>query len=155
MDQQIEIALLSEEEPSEVQALGQVIGQSMTAFTKVLGHSPAGDEALKILTEVKAPVVLDQKYVFGIYLAGQMQGVADLLKAHPSSEVVTLDLFVISESLQKQGLGKKAFAELEDYIATWPSISKIQVSLTDPTTLAFWEKLGFKKLNASTLEKTL
>jgi len=83
-------------------------------------------------------------YFFGIYLAEQMIGCADLLRGFPDEKTAFLGLLLISERYQNKGLGVRACAELEKVALTWPEISVIRGSVvqSNDKVVSFWKRMG-------------
>jgi len=136
------IRLPSERTDEQMIALQELFAAAPDYCMRVIGHIPGVDE-------MHGPALPPGKtskddYFFGIYLASQMIGCADLLRGYPDEKTAFLGLLLIAESYQNRGLGVRACAELEKLALTWPEISVIRGSVvqSNDIVVSFWERMG-------------
>jgi len=134
--------------PDEMEALQQVIEAAPTYVERVTGLPPGPSDAQSTYMVLPEGKGYEDKFVFGIYLEGEMVGCVDLIRAYPDAETATLGLLLVAERYQRQGLGRAAFAELERLVRAWPSVKRVRlgVVMTNAAVLPFWERLGFRRM---------
>ena len=87
----------------------------------------------------------DDKFVFGVYRGATMVGCADLIRDYPDRGTALLGLLLIAEPYQGQGIGRVAYQQLEAFIRSWNTCSRVRIGVvrTNERVLPFWSKLGF------------
>jgi RimJ/RimL family protein N-acetyltransferase len=136
------VRLPSERTEEQMIALQGLFAAAPDYCMRVIGHVPGVDEMRG--PALPAGKTSKDDYFFGIYLAAQMIGCADLLRGYPDEKTAFLGLLLISEAYQNKGLGVRACAELEKIALTWPEISVIRGSVvqSNNVVVSFWERMG-------------
>jgi len=89
---------------------------------------------------------LDAKNMFVIARDGEPVGFTDVIRGFPAADCAYIGLFILVESCQGAGVGRRAYGELEALIAGWPEIDQIQLSVVEinAPALRFWGAMGFE-----------
>lgn len=74
-------------------------------------------------------------------------GIIDILKDYPKKNTAYVILFVIDKNMQRKGIGKKIFLELEQVLKEkgYKSIM-LSVLKSNPAGEKFWSSIGFEKV---------
>ena len=93
----------------------------------------------------------EDKFVFGIFLGNEMAGCADLIRGYPGPTTALLGLLLIAEPFQRRGIGRAAYAGLEDRIREWGSCDRVRIGViqTNAGVMPFWQQLGFERTGQS------
>ncbi len=128
-----------------MEALQRVLEDSSDYLYRVTGHPPGGADAQSTFTILPEGKSYDDKFVYGIYLAGRMVGCADVIRAYPTEETAVLGLLLVAEPYQRKGIGTAAYRLLENDIYAWAGIARVRIGVvrTNDQVLPFWKKLGF------------
>ncbi|HEY7832479.1 MAG TPA: GNAT family N-acetyltransferase [Ktedonobacterales bacterium] len=91
------------------------------------------------------------RHMLGLFRTadGAAVGTADYIEEHPEQGVPWLGALVIARAQQRQGLGSEAFTALATAFRErhhWPAL-RIGVGSWNSGALAFWERLGFQRVN--------
>ena len=144
--------------------LQRVFEDAPTYAHRITRALPGPADAQSTYTALPEGKCYDDKFVFGIYLAGEMVGCADLIRGYPDPATALLGLLVISERHQRQGIGRRAYALIEQVIRNWRSCDRARIGVvrTNEAVLGFWTHLGFKPTgeikpyrNASVVSETV
>jgi uncharacterized protein len=127
-------------------ALQAVLESAPTFAERVTGAQPGATDAQRTYTTLPKRKSYDDKFVFGIFLNGEMVGCIDIIRGYPTENIASLGLMLIAEPHQRQGIGTAAYAELERIVEAWGSCNRIrlQVQMTNAEVIAFWRKVGFE-----------
>jgi RimJ/RimL family protein N-acetyltransferase len=136
------VRLPSERTEEQMIALQGLFAAAPDYCMRVIGHIPRVDEMRR--PALPRGKTSKDDYFFGIYLASQMIGCADLLRGYPDEKTAFLGLLLITEPYQNRGLGVGACIELEKLALTWPEISVIRGSVvqSNDIVVSFWERMG-------------
>jgi GNAT superfamily N-acetyltransferase len=113
----------------------------------VTGAPPGAAGAQSLFTILPEGRSYEDKFVFGIFLDGRMLGCIDIIRGYPAGNTATLGLLLVAEQYQRTGMGRLAYAELEQLIRAWNSCDRVSlgVVMTNSDVIAFWRKLGFSE----------
>jgi RimJ/RimL family protein N-acetyltransferase len=77
--------------------------------------------------------------------AGELIGMADFRQHWPGAHVVSIGMFMVVEALQRQGIGRQAWALLEPWFIQTAKMHKARVGVEqfNPIALQFFTSLGF------------
>lgn len=111
----------------------------------VSGEIAGINDGKEVFTALPPNFPKENKHVIGIFSQNTLIGMIDCLIGFPTKEKAHIGLLLISESYQSQGLGKSAYQNLEHYLRTFSSISKIRLAVvvTNKKVLKYWENMGF------------
>jgi len=86
-----------------------------------------------------------QKNMFLITRDDQPVGFTDVIRDFPDAGTAYIGLFIIVESCQGTGIGRRAYEALESLIAGWPGTDRIELSVVgiNSPALRFWAAMGF------------
>lgn len=103
-----------------------------------------GEEVFKALAE---SFDRESKYVLGVYQEDTMIGVVDCLIGFPEANKSHIGLLLLSERVQRKGMGTLVYSKLEEYLSQFSTIDTIRLSVveTNHSVTSFWEKCGFEK----------
>src|SRR5205085_8251052 len=67
------------------------------------------------------------------------------IRGYPNDAIAALGLFLIAEQHQRRGVGREAYALVEQFIRTWGNCARIRIGVvrTNDEVLPFWLGLGF------------
>ena len=88
-------------EPDEMLALQRVIGAAPGFALAVTGLPPGPADAQNTFTALPEGKSEDDKFVYGVYLDGQMIGCADVVRGYPDPSAAFIGLLLISEDSQR------------------------------------------------------
>lgn len=144
-DNTVSIRLL-EGKPAEMRELQRVLEEAPTYAHRVTGVPPSRADAQSTYTVLPEGKSYDDKFVFGIYRQNEMVGCADLIRGYPNPATALLGLFLVSEKYQRQGVGRRAYTLLEDFIRNWGSCDAVRVAVVriNEDVMPFWTALGFE-----------
>ena len=112
------------------------------------GHPPRDDEAARLLAVVPAGKIPADKQVLGLHRDGEMVGVVDLLRGHPSPTDWYIGLFLLSPEARGAGLGSSVVDEIvERVVAEGGRALHLIVLENNPRALAFWGRQGFSVID--------
>jgi len=133
-------------EPAEMHDLQRVLEEAPTYARRVTGVPPGRADAQSTYTALPEGKSYDDKFVFGIYRAGEMVGGADLIRGYPEFATALLGLLLVSEKHQRQGIGHNAYALIEQFIREWRTCDRVRIGVvrTNEAVLPFWAHLGFE-----------
>lgn len=123
--------------------------RALEAVPAYYSHLHGGEvgfaEAQSVYTIVPEGCPYEDKFVYGIFRAGEIVGCAEAVRHYPRNDTTIIGLLTVSESLQRSGIGTSAYHRLEEQFRSWPGIAKIRIAVIETLegALAFWEKLGF------------
>jgi len=112
---------------------------------RITGVPPGQADAQSTYTALPEGKTYDDKFVFGIYLGTEMVGCADLIRGYPNPTTALLGLLLVSEARQHHGIGKRAYALLEQFVRTWETCDCVRIGIvrTNEEVIPFWSKLRF------------
>ena len=133
-------------EPTEMRELQRVLEEAPTYAHRITGVPPGAADAQSTYTVLPESKSYDDKFVFGIYRAGEMVGCADLIRGYPDPATAVLGLLLVSEKHPRQGIGRRACVLIEQFIQSWRTCDRIRIGVvrTNEAVLPFWTHLGFK-----------
>jgi ribosomal protein S18 acetylase RimI-like enzyme len=141
----IELRQLSANDPLNILELQRVLGSAPLYWKRIANKTIESNGAFNVLQALPDGKTYADKYAFGVFQSREMIGCIDLIRGFPDSETAMLGLLIISESHQKQGLGKACYEALEKVIRSWPEIRKVRIGVIEANgiVLPFWKSLGF------------
>ncbi|HEY9899265.1 MAG TPA: GNAT family N-acetyltransferase [Pantanalinema sp.] len=131
--------------PWDASAL-QAVYASVPGYFGLFGGL-ADDEAEKALKD--APGVGDSHHVWGLYREGELVGHLDFLLGHPDAVTAYLGLLLVRGDLHGQGIGKAAFFQWLEWVATGP-FERVVLGVVagNSGAFAFWEACGLQDTGA-------
>ena len=132
-------------DPEEMAELQRVIEAAPTYAELITGVPPGLADAQSTYSVLPEGKAYDDKFVFGVYRGATMVGCADLIRDYPDRGTALLGLLLIAEPYQGQGIGRVAYQQLEAFIRSWNTCSRVRIGVvrTNERVLPFWSKLGF------------
>ncbi|OGQ45177.1 MAG: hypothetical protein A3H42_02350 [Deltaproteobacteria bacterium RIFCSPLOWO2_02_FULL_46_8] len=132
----------------EVHEVYAVIRQAPQYFLNVAGLETVSFEtALKEMKDQPSKHVPSYKKIFLLaMLDGKDIGVVDLHKDHPHVGKAYIGLLLIGEKLQKKGIGKAVYENLETWVKKNYEVEVFVLGVSIANNVeGFWTKMGFKK----------
>jgi RimJ/RimL family protein N-acetyltransferase len=128
-----------------VKDLQQVFEATSDYLYRITGLAPTGAEAQSTISFLPDGKSYNDKFIYGIFVAEQMVGCADVIRGFPVGSTATIGLLLIAEVHQGKGYGALAYSLLEERIQSWEGISRIRIGVVrrNAKVLPFWKKLGF------------
>ncbi len=125
----------------------EVLENAQDYLMKVSGEVAGphdGEEVFKALPE---NFDRELKHVLGVYQENVMIGVIDCFIGFPDANKSHIGLLLLSERVQRKGMGTLVYSKLEEYLSQFSSIDTIRLSVveTNHSVTRFWEKCGFGK----------
>ncbi|MFL5813839.1 MAG: GNAT family N-acetyltransferase [Bdellovibrionia bacterium] len=145
----VHLKKLEDGQHHDVSELQRVLESAPLYWKRIANKTIESDGAQSVLQALPEGKTRADKYVLGIYLPNQsseqMIGCIDLIRGFPDSQTAMLGLLIVSESYQKQGLGKASYEALEKVIRSWPEMRKVRIGVIEANgiVLPFWKSLGF------------
>ena len=130
----------------DVPLIQSILEKAPSYSLHVEGYLPSPGAALNTLTSLppKKDFSPEQKFVHIIYHKEKPIGLTDCLVDYPSKGTVFVGLFLLIESEQNKGLGKKAFTEYEKLVLDSFLCKKIRLCVIETNPVSdFWIKQGF------------
>ncbi len=114
-------------------------------YLATTGKPAAPNEAENEFVELPPGFPRAEQFIFGFNLGDELIGCAGMLRGFRSANKVMLGLLLIAEKYQGHGHGKRAYAELEKIMASWPGIDTVRIGVieTNEEAFGFWRKMGF------------
>lgn len=146
MIQDVVTLRLLEGERTEMRELQRVLEEAPTYAHRITGVPPGHADAQSTCTVLPEGKSCEDKFVFGIYRGGAMVGCVDLIRGFPDSATALLGLLLVSENHQRQGIGRRAYALIEEFIRDWRTCDRVRIGVvrTNEAVLPFWTRLGFE-----------
>jgi GNAT superfamily N-acetyltransferase len=131
--------------PPEMRDLQRVLDEAPTYAHRLTGVAPGHADAQSTYTALPDGKSYDDKFVFGLYLGRQMVGCADLIRGYPKITTALIGLLLLSERHQRRGVGRRAYALLEEFIQSWGTCDHVRIGVvrTNEDVMPFWSRLGF------------
>lgn len=145
----VNLKKLNANDQDDVIALQTVLESAPLYWKRIANKVIEPDGAPGIFQALPYGKTYADKHVFGVYLSNQSSdqiiGCIDLIRGFPNSQTAMLGLLIISESHQKQSLGKATFEALEKVILAWTEIRKVRIGVVEANSivLPFWKSVGF------------
>lgn len=144
MTQDVVTIRLLDGEPTEMRELQRVFEDAPAYAHRITGVSPGRADAQSTYTILPEGKSYDDKFVFGIYRAGEMVGCADLIRGYPNPETAVLGLLLVSEKHQRQGIGRRACALIEQFIRNWRTCDRVRIGVVRTNDAVLPTRLGFE-----------
>lgn len=121
--------------------------RSPTYFHRVSGSSPTLETVQRdMVDQPKKQTASYRKEFLVLYRGPEPFGVADIHYHHPDVGIAYLGLLLIDETRWGQGLGRKAYLEIEGHIRAVSTIQLIRLGISNQNDVSgFWRKVGFKE----------
>lgn len=128
-------------------ALQRVLESAPTFAERHTGAPPGAADAQSTYSILPEGKSYDDKFVIGVFLRGEMVGCIDIIRGYPTENVANLGLLLVAEPYQRAGIGRLAYAQLEQIVQAWGSCDRVRlgVTLKNSEVIAFWRKLGFSE----------
>lgn len=86
------------------------------------------------------------KCTLGVFDDPAMVGCIDLVRGWPDEATATIGLLLLEPAARGRGVGRQAFAAIEDQARVWPEITQLRAVVIASNDVArpFWEHLGFR-----------
>ena len=132
-------------ETEEMRELQRVLEEAPTYAQRITGLPPGKADAQSTYSAIPEGKSYDDKFVFGIFRGTEMVGCADLIRGYPRPATAMLGLLLVSERHQHQGIGRLAYAFLEQFVQGWGVCDRIRIGVvrTNKQVIPFWTQLGF------------
>ena len=142
---------LLEGDPSEMAELQHVFESAPKFAELVTGVPPGLADAQSQYSILPDGKTYDDKFVFGIFFGNEMVGCADIIRGYPGPTIAMLGLLLIAEIFQRRGIGRAAYAELENRIRAWGTCDRVRIGVIESNApvIPFWQKLGFERTGES------
>ena len=112
------------------------------------GHPPRDDEAARLLAVVPPGKIPADKQTLGLHRDGEMVGVVDLLRGHPSPTDWYIGLLLLSPEVRGAGLGSSIVDEIVERVrADGGRALHLVVREDNPRALAFWRRHRFELID--------
>ncbi|HSY38300.1 MAG TPA: GNAT family N-acetyltransferase [Polyangia bacterium] len=112
------------------------------------GHPPRDDEAARLLAVVPPGKIPADKQTLGLHRDGEMVGVVDLLRGHPSPTDWYIGLLLLSPEVRGAGLGTSVVDEIVERVrADGGRALHLVVREDNPRALAFWRRHRFELID--------
>jgi len=133
-------------EPAEMAELQRVLEATPTYAQRITGVPPGRADAQSTYSILPEGKTYDDKFVFGIFLGGDMVGCADVIRGYPVPATAWLGLLLIAEPFQRRGIGRMAYREIEARMRAWGTCDRVRLGVvgTNASVAAFWRRLGFE-----------
>lgn len=130
---------------SDAQEVLEIFNTSPNYFLKVDGCLPTIELAIKEISDEPNKKTVDYfKEALLIEYNDQAIGFVDLHCHHPDKGITYLGLLIISEKLSGQGLGRRCYELIEDYINRSFECKTIRLGVSmDHDVSGFWQAMGF------------
>lgn len=130
--------------PAELAALQRVLDGAPTYHHRLQGSAAGPDEARNTLAELPPGKTLADKFVYGVYVGGEMVGCADVIRGWPNATTAIVGLLLFAERHHRLGYGARAYAALEQIAREWGMTRmRLAVLASNAEALPFWEGRGF------------
>lgn len=132
-------------EPTEMAELQRVL-EAAPSYTHRVSGLPVGPADAQSTYSILPPgKSYEDKFVFGIFLGGQMIGCIDLIRGWPVSTTGHIGLLLLAEPFQGKGYGRRAYEQLESFIRSWGTCARVRTGVVEANSqvLPFWVRLGF------------
>jgi GNAT superfamily N-acetyltransferase len=143
-DAPVRIQLL-QGEAEEMRELQRVIEEAPDYARRVTGLPPGSADAQSQYSVLPEGKDYSDKFVFGIYVGETMVGCADLIRDCPERGTALIGLLLLSEKHQRQGVGRRAYELIEEFIRGFGSCDRVRIGVvrTNEDVTPFWARLGF------------
>lgn len=112
------------------------------------GHPPRDDEAARLLAVVPPGKIPADKQTLGLHRDGELVGVVDLLRGHPSPTDWYIGLLLLSPEVRGAGLGASVVDEIVERVRTEGGQAlHLIVREDNPRALAFWRRHRFELID--------
>lgn len=130
---------------SNVAVIQNILEQAPTYSLKTEGVLPSANAGAETLSALPPQRNAEQKYVLIVEVGGIPSGVIDFIDGYPDESCGFIGLFLLSESIQGNGIGRLVYSELEKWIRANFSYQRLRLGVVEsnPVT-SFWEKMGFR-----------
>jgi RimJ/RimL family protein N-acetyltransferase len=131
---------------SEMTELQRVLEEAPAYSQRITGLPPGPADAQSTYSALPPDKTYDDKFVFGIWSAGAMIGVIDVIRGYPRQGTAFLGLLLLSEKHQGRGHGRAAYRLVEEVIRGWGTCRRVRLSVVrvNAEVIPFWESLGFQ-----------
>jgi ribosomal protein S18 acetylase RimI-like enzyme len=143
----VDLRFLSGTEGEKSRVL-EIYGECAEFFNLYKNSDATERDVESLFNEMPQGKSAQDKEVYGIFVEGSMAGVIDLIHDYPQKGTGFIGLFLLKGSLQRQGLGKKAWLALED-LFKFQEFRLVVVS-TNIKAFAFWYAMGFQETGKRT-----
>jgi len=113
-------------------------------FALCYGLSPGPEEAERALAELPPGSRARDKTLYGIYLTGEIMGVAEAVRGFPDPDTVLMGLLMLSPEARSRGLGSDVLAS---FVARWEreGFQRVRAGVSDANERArsFLQAHGF------------
>ena len=129
---------------SDVEAIYELC-QSNTLFYQYCEAEPTKEQILCDLHVTPPGVSEDRKYYVGFYRGNELIAVMDLIDGFPRKDIGFIVFFMVSISVQGNGVGSGIIAEVADYLkGTGKKSIQLGIDKGNPQSNSFWKKNGFQ-----------
>jgi GNAT superfamily N-acetyltransferase len=138
-------------EPEDVEAVQGVIESDAGYVERVTGLPPGPADAQSLLLMRPPDLAEDRKLVYGVWAAGELVGLLDVLRGWPAPDVAHVGLLQVRGDRQGEGLGRRAHSLLLDVVAGWPEVRTLRLAIVSTNASVaepFWRSLGYAPAEA-------
>lgn len=142
----VSIKLLNGER-EEMTELQRVLESAPDYSQRITGVPPGKADAQSTFSALPEGKTYEDKFVYGVYASGEMVGCIDLIRGYPNEPTAFLGLLMLSEHVQRQGIGAIAYQLAEKEMLAWKTCNKIRLAVVkaNDIVLPFWKKQGFRE----------
>lgn len=133
-------------EPADVESVQELIESDAGYVERVTGLPPGPADAQSLLLMRPPDLAEDRKVVYGVWAAGELVGLLDVLRGWPAPDVVHIGLLEVHGDHQGRGIGRRAHDLLLDVVAGWPEIRTLRLAVVETNAAVaepFWRSLGY------------
>ena len=131
---------------ADLPMLNQVMRKSPSYWLLTQGQLACVRAAEAVLNDLPPGLARDDKFLWGIWQEDRLIGCIDALRCWPSRDCAHIGFMLVSEGLQRQGLGMQALRLARQRMRKWPGVRRMRLAVAENNApaLAFWRRAGFR-----------
>lgn len=131
-------------DPEDVDAMQAVIESDAGYVERVTGLPPGPADAQSLLLMRPPDLPEEHKVVYGVWAAGELVALLDVLRGWPAPDVAHIGLLQVRGDRQGQGIGRRVHELLLSRL--WPEIATLRIAIVQANAAVaepFWRSLGY------------
>jgi GNAT superfamily N-acetyltransferase len=133
-------------DPTHCDALQQLHERCAEYIELISGAPPAADTAAELLEERPPGTSEGDKFVVGVYSAGQLIAAVDLIRDYPEAGTWWVGNLMVDPDCRRQGLGARLYQACERWMATQGARRiGLCVQEQNPGAYRFWTRMGYRQ----------